>query len=114
MELGYQVTFFTQHDRKHGDKRLADWLMETLEAMGVSGATMMACAEGLGHDHQFHTYHFLSAQDQPIEISMVVSAADCARVFERLDNEEGLALFYARTPVEFGTAGGGEPSASSP
>ncbi|RWA53129.1 hypothetical protein AU476_14985 [Cupriavidus sp. UYMSc13B] len=107
MGRGYQVTFFTQHGRMHGDKHLAEWLLETLETMGIHGATMMVCQEGLGHDHQFHTYHFLSAQDQPIEVAMVVSEADCMRLFERLDNEEGLALFYAKTPVEFGTAGGG-------
>ncbi|MNM69192.1 hypothetical protein D3C81_807800 [compost metagenome] len=114
MERGYQVTFFTQHDRKHGDKPLAEWLLETLEGMGIRGVTMLVCSEGLGHDHQFHTYHFLSPQDQPVEISVVVSEADCERVFKRLDNEEGLALFYARTPVEFGNAGGGKETAPGP
>lgn len=114
MERGYQVTFFTQHDRKHGNTLLAEWLLDTLKGMGIQGATMMVCAEGLGHDHQFHTYHFLSPQDQPIEVSMVVSETDCERVFVRLNEEEDLALFYARTPVEFGNAGGRIEDAGAP
>lgn len=114
MERGYQVTFFTQHDRKHGEKPLAEWLLDTLKGMGIQGATLMVCAEGVGHHHQLHTYHFLSLQDQPVEVSMVVSETDCVRVFGRLNEEEGLALFYARTPVEFGNAGGANEDASGP
>jgi len=108
MERGYQVTFYTQHDRRHGDKRLAEWLMDTLREMGITGATMMVCSEGLGHDHELHRYHFRSPHDQPVEVCVVVGEADCERVFRRLDDEDGLALFYARTPVEFGNAGGSQ------
>ena len=114
MQCGYQVTFFSQHDRRHGNKLLAEWLMETLREMGIAGATMMVCSEGLGHDHEMHRYHFRSPHDQPVEISMVVSEADCELVLRRLDEEEGLALFYARTPVEFGNAGGLGEATSNP
>lgn len=107
MESGYQVTFYTQQSHKHNDQGVAEWLMETLEAMGVRSATKMICQEGVGHHHHFHTYHFFSPVDQPVEVAVVLNEADCARVFERLDNEEGLLLFYARTAVEFGAAGGG-------
>lgn len=113
MESGYQVTFFTQQGHLHGDKPQAEWLMALLAAMGIQGATMMVCQEGIGHHHHLHTYHLFSTQDLPVEVSMVVTAADCDRVFARLNEEDGLALFYARTPVEFGEAGGNSGSNST-
>jgi len=107
MANGYQVTFFTQQAHRHGSQGVAEWLLETLEAMGVHGASMMVCQEGVGHQHHFHAFHLFSKVDQPVEVSVVLDEADCARVFERLDGEEGLSLFYAKTPVVYGSAGGG-------
>ena len=107
MKKGYQVTFFAQQSHVHGDRPAAEWLMELLASMGIQGATMMVCTEGIGHHHHLHAYHLFSKHDQPVEVSMVVTAGDCERVFARLNEEAGLALFYAHTPVEFGEAGGG-------
>lgn len=107
MESRYQVTFFAQQGHRHGDRPEAEWLMELLASMGIQGAAMTVCSEGIGHHHHLHTYHLFSRQDAPVEVSMVVTTADCDRVFARLNEEEGLVLFYARTLVEFGEAGGG-------
>ena len=44
---GYQLTFFTQQDRKHGHMSLGDWLLKEARKLGVGGATLIAASEGL-------------------------------------------------------------------
>lgn len=36
---GYQLTFFTQQDRRHGWKPLAEWLVVTARDMGINGVS---------------------------------------------------------------------------
>ncbi len=101
---GYQVTFFTQQDRRHHGKPLGDWLVHLAREMGLPGATLIAAGEGFGNDHRFHSAHFFELADQPQEIQMAASEADTERLFKRLE-DEGVHLFYVKTPVEFGTLG---------
>ncbi|HYA75998.1 MAG TPA: DUF190 domain-containing protein, partial [Burkholderiaceae bacterium] len=46
---GYQITFFTQQDRRHHGKPLADWLVHLAKDMDLRGATLIAASEGFGH-----------------------------------------------------------------
>ncbi|MOA30143.1 hypothetical protein D3C78_1512060 [compost metagenome] len=39
-----------------------------------------------------------------MEICIAVTEEECERLFERLEQED-LALFYVKTPVELGTVG---------
>ncbi len=41
---GYQLTFFTQQDRRHGRTPLGEWLLQEALKMGVGGATLTAGA----------------------------------------------------------------------
>ncbi len=102
---GYMLTFFTQQDRSHNHQPLHQWLLELAQSMQIRGATVMAAQEGLGGHHRLHSAHFFDLADQPIEIAMVVSASECDAIMARLGNEPSLHLFYAKTPVEFGTIG---------
>ncbi len=45
---GYQLTFFTQQDRKHQGISLAQWLLEEARNIGISGATLIQASEGFG------------------------------------------------------------------
>lgn len=101
---GYQLTFFTQQDRSHRGKPLANWLLEEVRRLGIGGATLIAASEGFGQHRKIHAAHFFELADQPLEVTMVVSADDAERVFARLV-EEGIDIFYAKTPVEFGMTG---------
>jgi len=101
---GYQLTFFTQQDRRHGNHSLAHWLLEEARKIGIRGATLIAGAEGFGHDRKIHSAHFFELTDQPIEVTMAVSSADAARLFARL-HEEGVNIFYVKAPIEFGMTG---------
>lgn len=105
---GYQITFFTQQDKRHQGKPLADWLLHLAQEMGLRGATLIAGSEGFGHHGRIHSAHFFELADQPLEVLMAVTAEESDRLFERL-RAEGVHLFYVKTPVEFGTLG--EPGA---
>lgn len=101
---GYQLTFFTQQDRRHGWKPLAQWLVETAREMGINGVTLIAASEGVGHDGRLHSAHFFDLADQPIEVTMAVSTPDAERFFQRLLDEK-INVFYVKTPIEFGMTG---------
>lgn len=101
---GYQITFFTQQDKRHHGKSLGEWLVFLAREMNLPGATLIAGAEGFGHHRRIHSAHFFELADQPQEIQMAVSTEDAERLFARL-KAEGVHLFYVKTPVEFGTLG---------
>jgi PII-like signaling protein len=101
---GFQLTFFTQQDRRHGGQPLAQWLLEEARSLGISGATLIQAAEGFGHDRKIRSVHFFELADQPLEVTMALSAADAERLFARL-KEEAVNIFYVKAPIEFGMTG---------
>jgi PII-like signaling protein len=101
---GYQITFFTQQDKRHHGKPLGDWLVQLAKEIGLPGATLIAAAEGFGHHRRIHSAHFFELADQPQEIQMAVSEEDAGRLFTRL-KVEGVHVFYVKTPIEFGLLG---------
>ena len=101
---GYQITFFTQQDRKHAGKPLSEWLIQLARQLGLRGATLLAAAEGFGHSGRMHSAHFFELTDQPQEVVMMVTEEQASALFARLQAEK-VALFYAKTPVEFGVIG---------
>jgi PII-like signaling protein len=104
---GYQLTFFTQQDRHVHGRPLAHWLVEQARAMGIRGATLITGTEGFGHDRRIHSAHFFDLVDQPVEVLMAVTEEEVDRLFQKL-KDENVKVFYAKTPVEFGTVGGEE------
>ena len=101
---GFQMTFFTQQDRRHRGLPLGEWLVQEARKMGVARATMIAAAEGYGRDRKLHSAHFFELADQPIEVIMALSEDDVDRIFERLA-EEKINIFYVKEPIEFGMTG---------
>lgn len=103
---GYQITFFTEQDRRHKGKPVAEWLVRTAQEMGLGGCTLIAAAEGVGHDHRLHSSRFFELADQPVAVMMALTGDETERLFERL-RTEGVHLFYVKTAVEFGALGDG-------
>lgn len=101
---GFQITFFTQQNRQHNGKPIAEWLLQVATELQLSGMTVMSATAGIGHHHQLHAAHFFELADQPLLISTVLSANDLERLWQRLQ-AENLTLFYTKTPVEFGVLG---------
>jgi PII-like signaling protein len=105
---GYQLTFFTQQNHTHNHRPLHQWLLELAKSMEIRGATVLAAQEGIGSHHRLHSAHFFELADQPIEVTMAVSDSECQAIMDRLHAEPDLHIFYAKTPIEFGTIGGEE------
>jgi uncharacterized protein len=101
---GYQITFFTQQDRRHKHQPMAEWLMLAARDLGVRGATVVAGSEGYGQHRRIHSAHFFELADQPQEVVMAVSEEEAERLFAYL-RAEAVHLFYVKTPVEFGVLG---------
>jgi len=101
---GFQLTFFTQQDRRHGGLPLGEWLIQEARKLGVAGATLIAATEGFGHDRKLLSAHFFELADQPIEITLAIGETDAQRLFEKL-REEKIHIFYVKTPIEFGMTG---------
>lgn len=101
---GFQLTFFTQQDRRHGSQPLAHWLLEEARALGIRGATMIPAAEGFGHGGKIRSVHFFELTEQPIELTMAVTGEEADRIFARLDKEQ-INIFYVKIPIEFGMTG---------
>ena len=101
---GYQITFFTQQDRRHEGRHVADWLLEAARSLGIGGATVIAGAEGFGQHRHIHSARFFELADQPVEVTMVASEGETDKLFAHL-RAHRLHVFYARSPVEFGTIG---------
>ncbi|PSJ16295.1 DUF190 domain-containing protein [Nitrosomonas supralitoralis] len=98
---GYQLTFFTQQDRKHDHMPLGEWLVQETQKLGIGGATLIAATEGFGHDRKLHSARFIELTDQPIEVTMAVSEQEAKRIFSHL-KDEGVNIFYIKVPIEFG------------
>jgi PII-like signaling protein len=101
---GYQISFFTVLGHRHKGKPIADWLVHLAKELNLSGATLISGGEGFGHHRRMHSARFIELTDQPQEVLMVVTTEEAERLFERLKSE-GVHLFYAKTPAEFGVLG---------
>lgn len=101
---GYQLTFFTEQDRRHGHKPLGEWLLGIAKDHGAVGSTLIGAAEGYDHKGRFHSIGFVEMSDRPLEITMSVDEAACQRLLAALA-EEDIDLAYVKVPVEFGRVG---------
>ena len=81
---GFQLTFFTEQDRRHDGKRVVDWLVQLTKELGLPGVTVIPASEGMGHHHRIHSARFFELADQPVSVVMIVSAEEAERLFERL------------------------------
>ena len=98
---GFQLTFFTQQDRKHGGQPLGDWLVAEARRLGIGGATLILGAEGFGHHRRIHAARFFELGDQPVEVTMAVTADEAAKILGRLRDEK-VNVFCVKAPIEFG------------
>lgn len=101
---GYQLTFFTAQDRRHGHRPLGEWLLEFARQHGAAGGTLVGAAEGFDHAGRFHSAHFFELADQPLAVTVSVDEAACRSLMEALARED-IELTYVKVPVEFGRIG---------
>ncbi|MBJ7554823.1 DUF190 domain-containing protein [Marinomonas spartinae] len=101
---GYQITFFTQQSRHHKGQLVSEWILNQAKELGLRGGTSIIGSEGIGHKGKIHSSHFFELSDQPVEVSMIVTEEEAEKLFNKV-KEEGVSIFYAQSPVEFGFLG---------
>ena len=101
---GYQVSFFTQQDKRHQGKPIVEWLVQLAQELHLSGVTVLPASLGIGHHHQLHAAHFFELSDQPVVVIMVLTATEAEQLLARLQAEK-VSLFYVKTPAEFALLG---------
>ena len=99
---GFQLTFYTQQDRQHGHEPLAQWLLAQAAKLGLRGGTLNGALQGLGHDGRTHAVNLFDQSDQPVQVSLVVSAQEAQDLLAHLERER-VQIFYVKHAVEFGT-----------
>ena len=97
---GYQLEFFTQQDVFHGGRHMSDWLIDQARSLGIKSATVFLGSTGL----RLQAAHMFDLIDHPAQVTMIVSEAECERLFASL-KKENLHLFYVKAAVEYGRVG---------
>lgn len=99
---GICLKFFVSEAQRHGGELLYEWLLERAKGMGISGGTAIRAIAGFGRHGRLHEEAFFElAGDLPVEIEFFVSAEQAGQLLDLL-KAEGLRLFYARMPAEYG------------
>jgi PII-like signaling protein len=105
---GYQLTFYTEQNRKHGHQTVCEWLLHEVRQLGIRGATVINCAEGIGHAGAHHAAHVLKLADQPLQIILALTEDEAERILDVV-RAENVHVFYTRFPIEFGLIGDDVP-----
>ncbi|KVX69098.1 hypothetical protein WT34_24290 [Burkholderia stagnalis] len=101
---GYQLTFYTEQNRKHGHQAVCEWLLKFAEQHGASGGTLVTGAQGFDHSGKFHSAGFFELADQPVAVTVSVEEPAYQRLMSALADED-VNLSYVKIPVEFGRIG---------
>lgn len=101
---GFQITFITTQERRHGHQLLSEWLITEVRRLGIGGVTVTPASEGFGRDGRLHTAHFFELAEQPLAITVVASEAETDSLFTHLQ-EAKVSVFYVKAPIEYGKLG---------
>jgi PII-like signaling protein len=105
MMKGYQLTFYTEQNRRHGRQSVVEWLLSIAQHAGIHGATVVAAAEGVGHAGERHAARFFELADQPQQVIFAVTEAEAETLLAAV-RQGGVPVFCTRCPIEFGMLGG--------
>ena len=100
---GTLLRFYVHENRRHHHVLLYDWLLEEAQKIGIRGGSAFRAIAGFGRHGVLHAERFFElAGDVAVEVELAVTEEEVERMMARV-REEGIALFFVRTPVEFGT-----------
>ncbi|ENW97077.1 DUF190 domain-containing protein [Acinetobacter sp. NIPH 298] len=101
---GFLITFYTAQNRQYAGQSIVEWLLDIAKQMDLRGATVINASQGLDHRGQFHSAGFFELADQPVQIQLAVTAEQATKLLNYLSDKH-VALFYVKTPIEFGFIG---------
>jgi PII-like signaling protein len=99
---GTCLRFYVQENRRHHGVLLYEWLLEHAKQSGIHGGSALRAVAGFGRHGVLHEDHFFElGGDLPVVVEFILSDEEAERLLAALKGE-GLSLFYARSPAEFG------------
>jgi PII-like signaling protein len=100
---GTLLRFYVHENRRHQHVLLYDWLLEEAKKLGIRGGSAFRAIGGFGRDGVLHAEHFFElAGDVAVEVELAVTDDEAERMIGRV-RDEGIAVFYVRIPVDFGS-----------
>jgi len=112
MKKGYQLTFYSEQNRRHDHQPVVEWLLSVAKQAGIRGATVVAAAEGIGHAGARHAARFFELADQPVQVIFAVTEGEAETLLAAV-RQGSVPVFYTRCPIEFGIVGGNADAVDS-
>ena len=104
---GVQLRFYTYENRKHNGLLVYEWLLQNAKKLGIHGGSAFRAMAGFGRHGKLHEQHFFElAGEEPVLVEFIASVEEANKLLALL-REEGLDLFYARLPAEYGMVADG-------
>jgi len=103
---GTILRFYVHENRIHRHVALFEWLLEQAKKLGIHGGSAFRAIAGYGRHGILREEHFFElAADMTVEVEFVVTEAEADGLLALLA-KEGVSIFYARVPAQFGTIEG--------
>ncbi|TMG83346.1 MAG: DUF190 domain-containing protein [Betaproteobacteria bacterium] len=103
---GKLLRFYVHENRTHHHIALFEWLLEQAKKMGIHGGSAFRAIAGFGRHGILHEEHFFElAADLTVVVEFVVNDEEAEKLLDLLRGE-GVSIFYARVPAEFGAIEG--------
>ena len=103
---GVHLRFYTYEDRKHRGLLVYEWLLQNARKLGIHGGSAFRAMAGYGRHGKLHEQHFFElAGEVPVLVEFILGADEADKLIALL-REEGLDLFYAKLPAEYGMVKG--------
>ncbi|SFN25317.1 DUF190 domain-containing protein [Dokdonella immobilis] len=99
---GVHLRFYTYEDRKHHGLLVYEWLLQNARKLGIHGGSAFRAMAGFGRHGKLHEQHFFElAGEVPVLVEFILDPDEADKLVALL-REEGLDLFYAKLPAEYG------------
>ena len=103
---GVHLRFYTYEDRKHHGLLVYEWLLQNARKLGIHGGSAFRAMAGYGRHGKLHEQHFFElAGEVPVLVEFILGEDEADKLIALL-REEGLDLFYAKLPAEYGMVKG--------
>lgn len=100
--IGVHLRFYTYEDRKHHGLLVYEWLLQNARKLGIHGGSAFRAMAGFGRHGKLHEQHFFElAGEVPVLVEFILDPDEADKLVALL-REEGLDLFYAKLPAEYG------------
>jgi PII-like signaling protein len=99
---GLFLRFYLHENQRHHGVLLWDWLLEHAAKLGIRGGSAFRAMAGFGQHRIVHMDRFFElAGNLAVEVEFIVDEDEAKRLIELIE-QQGVRLFYARIPAQFG------------